>query len=285
MSWLSEYKNSLKMIEVEEIFDLYFYRPIAFILVKIVYHTSITPNQLTLTAIVMGLIGGYFYAHGKPTEPSLFYALFNILDCSDGMLARIKKNGTFTGRIIDGLADYIAAVAIFIGIGIGFCNNTDAPSFWWGILVLSGLSNIVHSVLVDYYRNRFLDHVLDRQNTLDTDHLAFQQEYDSIKNQKNKWFDKMLLGLYLRYTAFQNKMTKPDTQNKKKIAAGTYFLYNKSIIRYWIILGPTTQISILIICSIINRFDIFFGIMIIGFNILALVNWFIQRNIDKKMIA
>lgn len=62
MSWYSEYKKSLKSIEVEEIFDLFFYRPLAFILVKIIYPTNITPNQLTIGAIIMGIIGGIFYA-------------------------------------------------------------------------------------------------------------------------------------------------------------------------------------------------------------------------------
>ncbi len=46
--------------------------------------------------------------------------LYNIIDCSDGQLARLKKNGTHTGRIIDGSADYITAAFVFIGLGIGF---------------------------------------------------------------------------------------------------------------------------------------------------------------------
>lgn len=66
MSWYSDYKKSLKMLEVEEIFDLFFYRPLAFILVKIIYRSNITPNQLTIGAIIMGIIGGIFYAQGSP---------------------------------------------------------------------------------------------------------------------------------------------------------------------------------------------------------------------------
>ncbi len=278
------------MIEVEEVFDLYFYRPIAFLLVKIIYQTNITPNQVTLAAIVMGLIGGYFYAHGTPLSPTpfiwgaVFYALFNILDCSDGQLARLKKNGTYTGRIIDGLADYIAAVAVFVGIGIGFCNHTDNPKFWWIVLLMSGISNIIQSVLVDYYRNRFLDYVLERKSTFEEDLQEFKNEYEKIKDQKNKGFDRLLIRLYLRYSAFQHTVsTKSDETAHNKISPDTYFRMNKSIIRSWVILGPTTQITLLIICSICNRFDIFFGIMIIAFNILALVNWLYQKNIDKKL--
>ena len=121
MSWFAEYKKSLKMIEVEEFFDLFFYRPLAFILVKTVYRTNITPNQLTLIAILFGLIAGFVYSMGTDyfVCGAICFALYNIIDCSDGQLARIKKNGTHAGRIVDGLADYISTAAVFIGIGIG----------------------------------------------------------------------------------------------------------------------------------------------------------------------
>ncbi len=289
MSWYSDYKKSLKMIEVEEIFDLFFYRPLAFLLVKIIYPTNITPNQLTIGAIIMGIIGGFFYAHGTPLSPepfiigALFFMMFNILDCSDGQLARLKKNGTRTGRIIDGVADYIAVTAIYIGIGIGFANNTDTPALWWTLLALTGLSNTIHAILVDYYRNRFLDYVLERKSTFEEDLEEFRQEYNAIKDNKSKWFDRAIIGVYLKYMGLQNNLAAKKTNEKLfKATPEEYYKKNKTIIRFWVFLGPTSQVSTLILCSIFNRFDIFFGIMIVVFNIIALINWLAQRSIDKQ---
>ncbi len=292
MSWYSDYKKSLKMLEVEEIFDLFFYRPLAFILVKIIYRSNITPNQLTIGAIIMGIIGGIFYAQGSPLSPeyfiigALFFMMFNILDCSDGQLARLKKNGTRTGRIIDGVADYIAVTAVYIGIGIGFANNTDNPALYWGLLALTGASNTIHAILVDYYRNRFLDYVLERKSTFEEDLDEFRQEYENIKNQKGKWFDRAIISLYLKYSGFQNNIAaKKSSEKLFKATPSQYLAKNKTIIRSWVFLGPTSQITTLILCSVFNRFDIFFWIMIVGFNIIALCNWLIQKSIDKKMIA
>jgi phosphatidylglycerophosphate synthase len=289
MSWYLDYKKSLKMIEVEEIFDLFFYRPLAFLLVKIIYSTNITPNQLTIGAIIMGIIGGFFYANGTPMSPepfmigALFFMMFNILDCSDGQLARLKKNGTRTGRIIDGVADYIAVTAIYIGIGIGFANHTDTPTLWWTLLALTGASNTIHAILVDYYRNRFLDYVLERKSTFEEDLEEFRQEYNAIKNQKNKWFDRAIINLYLKYSVFQNKLAaKKSTEKLFKADPAQYYEKNKTIIRFWVFLGPTSQVSALIICSFFNRFDIFFWMMIVGFNSIALLNWLVQRNIDRQ---
>ncbi|MFZ4399045.1 MAG: CDP-alcohol phosphatidyltransferase family protein [Bacteroidales bacterium] len=289
MSWYSDYKKSLKMIEVEEIFDLFFYRPLAFILVKIIYPTNITPNQLTIAAIIMGVIGGFFYAHGSPLFPeyfiigSLFYMMFNILDCSDGQLARLKKNGTRTGRIIDGVADYIAVTAVYIGIGLGFADNTDNPPLYWFLLALTGASNTIHAILVDYYRNRFLDYVLERKSTFEEDLEEFRQEYEIIRNQKGKWFDRAIIYLYLKYSSFQNNLAAKKSNEKLfKASPADFLAKNKLIIRSWVFLGPTSQVTALILCSVFNRFDIFFWIMIIGFNSIAIINWLIQKNIDKK---
>src|SRR5664280_3556934 len=95
MNWYREYKNSLKMAEAEEVIDLVLYRPLAFLVVISVYNTKIKPNHLTLTAMVMGILGGCLYSIGSHLTciaGAIFYLLFNIFDCSDGQLARIKKN-------------------------------------------------------------------------------------------------------------------------------------------------------------------------------------------------
>ncbi len=289
MSWYSDYKKSLKMLEVEEIFDLFFYRPLAFLLVKLIYPTNITPNQLTIGAIIMGIIGGIFYAQGTPLSPepfvigAFFFMMFNILDCSDGQLARLKKNGTHTGRIIDGLADYIAILAIYIGIGIGFANNNDNPLLYWGLLALAGASITIQAILVDYYRNRFLDYVLERKSTFGENMDEFREEYEIIKNKKGKWFEKTIIHIYLTYSNFQNKLTSKKRKEKLLIATSSEFLaQNNIIIRFWVLIGPTSQVTALILCSVFNRFDIYFWIMIAGFNSVALINWLIQRIIDKK---
>jgi len=289
MSWLTEYKNSLKMSEVEEVFDIIFYRPLAFLLVKLVYYTNITPNHLTLTAIALGVTGGYFYSCGTETScmiGALFYLLFNIFDCSDGQLARLKKNGTPGGRLIDGIADYIAAVAIYVGIAIGFANKPGQPSHMIILLAISGISIIIQEALVDYYRTRFLDYVLERKNTFDEGMEEFRNEYKNLQNQKGKWFDKAIIYLYLEYSIVQRKLAaKRKGEKLFKASPMEYYNKNRRIIRFWVTMGPTAKISALIICSLFCRFDIFFWIVIGFFNALAAALLIIQLQIDKHFIS
>src|SRR3974377_865154 len=117
MSLKEEYISSLKSFDVEEIIDLLIYRPLSFLLVKLIYPTNLTPNQLSVFAMILGILAGVFYGIG--THQFIIFAaasffMCNIFDCADGQLARLKKNGTRVGRIIDGLIDYVTAISTFV---------------------------------------------------------------------------------------------------------------------------------------------------------------------------
>ena len=56
MSLISEFKQSLKTVDSEEILDLVIFRPISFLFVKLIYNTNITPNQISSVALVFGIL-------------------------------------------------------------------------------------------------------------------------------------------------------------------------------------------------------------------------------------
>jgi len=284
VNWLEEYRKSLKMKEVEEIPDLLFYRPVAFLLVRVIYRTEITPNQISLFAIVMGIFAGYFYSLGQTlyfTVGALFFLAFNILDCSDGQLARLKKNGTPVGRIIDGISDYIATVAVYLGILFGFALRSDDHSYWVIMLALAGISNIIHGIFVDFYRTRFIDYLRGR-STFDNDIQEFEKEYESIKHQKSKILERLVLLVYFRYSSLQRFLVARKKKTRSFITTPEeYYRKNRYIIRLWLLMGPTAQVTTIIICSLLNRFDIFIWIVVGVFNSLAFILWIAQKIIDS----
>lgn len=286
MNWIQEYKKSLKMKEVEEIFDLIIYRPLAFLFVRAVYKTRITPDNITVAAIFMGVIAGCFYSAGTPASfktAALFYMAFNIFDCSDGQLARLKKNGTSVGRLIDGLADYAATIAVYIGLAAGFALKSPGQIYWLLLLAATGATTIIHGMLVDYYRTRFLNYVCGQKNNFERDNEEYKKELDLIRNEKGKWFDRMVLIIYLKYSSLQRLLVSRKKTRLFSTTPEEYYQKNKTIIRFWVILGPTTQLTVLVICSFIDRFDIFIWIIFAGFNCLAAVLWPFQKIIDRTI--
>jgi len=81
--------------------------------------TSITPNQISLLMILMGIIGGVFLAmpgYVNGLLGVLFLHLFLILDCTDGEVARIKRKVSSKGKFLDLIANDIVFVSIFSGL-------------------------------------------------------------------------------------------------------------------------------------------------------------------------
>jgi phosphatidylglycerophosphate synthase len=287
--WFSEYKQSLKMAEVEEAIDLFFYRPLAFLLVKSIYKTKITPDQLTIGAMVLGLTGGFFYAFGlrqTSIAGAIFYILFIVFDCSDGQLARLKKNGTKIGRLLDGIADYIVVAAIYIGFAIGYAEKGRQPFTLLVVLALSGLSITIQSLLVDYYRTRFLDIVLNHTNTFKDGINEYRTEYLKLKKQKGKWLERNIILIYLFYSKVQRSVIgKRKRESPINVSTQDYYKKNRAMIRLWLIMGPSAIRTWLIVCSFIGRFEIYFWITIVVFNILALILGVIQHQIDKTYMT
>lgn len=286
MSWYAEYKKSLKMATVEEYIDLVFYRPLAFLLVKSIYSTRIKPDNLTFAAIVTGLAAAVFYALGHfwaAKTGAILYALFIVLDCSDGQLARLKKNGSPIGRIVDGAADYMVVTAVYIGIAISFSRDTTVPAVMLGWLFLSGVSTVIQSMLVDFYRTRFLDIVVKRQNTFSDGIIEYRKEYLKLKGLKDKWLEKRIIYLYLLYSKLQSKLT--PRRHKIEfydVSPEEYFRKNNVIIRFWVLIGPSASRTALIICTFLKRFDLYLWITIGVFNILVILLLITQHTIDKS---
>ena len=283
-----EFKSSLKHIIFDETLTLYILRPIAFIFVKLIYKTKITPNQVSLMTIITGIISGFIFSKGTATyfiiAGSLhFFCL--VLDCVDGMIARLKNSGSAVGRIIDGVADYSVGVAVFIGYGIGLSNAGYHVPFGlsvshWTLLAISAVSWIFHSMIVDYYRVEFMAHGLGMIKSTWKAKKHFKEELKTIKHDKGKILDKVMIALYLGYSHLQLfRLGKEEVYDQK-----TYYEKNKVLIHLWFWIGPTAQAFVMILSAILFKPIIFFGYMIIVANIWMIVLWIIQARVNKKIL-
>jgi len=288
MTWLQEYKRGLKSVAVEELLDLLLYRPLAFLLVKAIARTPVTPNQLTLLSMVFGVIGGAFLAFGTPAgcaAGAVLYFLYNVVDCSDGQLARLKHSGSHLGRILDGVADYVASTAAYVGIGIGYASASDTPLALWALTAAAGFSNATQSGLLDFYRNRYLEVTGVRRSAGGEEQRAFRAEYEALRSQRGRTMEKILVGVYVLYCRIQERVTGGEKGGERAWNADPegYVRANRIIMRCWTILGPTTQWSLLIVCGFLDRMDIYlWGIAGVG-NVLAIILTFAQRRTNARL--
>jgi CDP-alcohol phosphatidyltransferase len=279
MSLLSEYKSSLKNVAVEEYVDLVIFRPLAFAFVKAIYATRLTPNQVTLLSMIVGVSSGVFFALGVPAAIILGGILLGaatVLDCADGQLARLKKNGTHLGRVLDGVVDYVYTISAFVGIALGCRNGSMGPWLWWGFVAAAGASYAVQAGLLDYYRNEYLAHVCGKRGFLHEELGEMSAEQEKLALEKGRYIEKFLLLVYLRYSKFQNQLTageKPEAAERSP----SYAEENSVMIRLWSLNGTSTHVFVLILCALANRVDFFLWYILIFGSVYYLALHIIQK--------
>jgi len=100
----------------DQLFNTYFMRPIAGLVVAILARTPITPNQVTILNLVIFVIACALLialpAHTGGLIAIGVLELSYLLDCTDGMLARHKGLASKEGHLFDFFTDEIKAVLL-----------------------------------------------------------------------------------------------------------------------------------------------------------------------------
>jgi hypothetical protein len=144
---------------VEEWADLHFFRPVGIRIARALQPTGISPDQVTLWSLVIGLVAGHLFAYRDPWTNVIGFGLFivsDVFDSADGQLARLRGTSTRLGRALDGASDSIR----FINLYFHLIYRLIHAGFWWpGAFLLgaaAGLAHTYQSAAVDFVRNAFL---------------------------------------------------------------------------------------------------------------------------------
>jgi phosphatidylglycerophosphate synthase len=282
MNWFVEYKKSLKNINAEEVLDIYLFRPFAFIIVKLFYSLPLTPNHYSFASFVSGMTAAYFFYTGQLQWGAFFFFMFAVLDCCDGMQARMKKNGTEFGRFIDGLVDYTCNFACYIALAFGldqmYPNIYFLPTFW--LVILAGLGKAIHSFLYDHYLMEYMAHEKGEVGFVDNELTNIKEKIDSLKNDpKATLIRKMILWAYYGYSSLQAG----KKSQIKKYDSHLYVQYNLKLIQFWGLIGPAWHVLILIVALFLNFPAMLFSYAIVTSNLWMIFMIIYQQNIFKKL--
>lgn len=286
MSLYKEYKKSLKIVAAEEFFDLILFRPLAFLLVKGISSTRITPNQLTFAGILFFLAAGICISTGSVgavLAAGLLIGAGNVLDCADGQLARVNQAGSEFGRILDGIGDYVSAIALFIGIGMWGSSQSYDPFIWWVIVFAAGVTYGWQASLVDYYRNEFIMHVEGKQDFTDDEIKKSRDKLRKIKDVKGKRFNRFMLSSYIIYTTLQTKVQPKQVKIDMSLSE-EYVKNNSFLLRLWCFNGTATPKFLSVVFCFFNRLDLFIAYVLVIGTLWSLFLLVLQKKAEKKIL-
>ncbi|MHB8054740.1 MAG: CDP-alcohol phosphatidyltransferase family protein [Candidatus Aminicenantales bacterium] len=105
-------------LQINKVFN----RPAASLIVRALFKTKVTPNQITVASFLIGLAGAGCFAlatRGSFVVGGLLAELSSIVDCADGMLARARGTSNDFGAYLDLLLDRINEYFLIIGVILG----------------------------------------------------------------------------------------------------------------------------------------------------------------------
>jgi phosphatidylglycerophosphate synthase len=214
--FLAEMRSTYKSMDTEEKWDIYVVRPIGFVEACFCRWLHIHPNAITIVSIIFGAASGYFFFPGNRTMVligalMLFFA--NTLDSADGQLARMTKQYTMLGRVLDGFAGDVWFFSIYLFMLIRmYTLPIPFTSVPWGILgvavvAVCGLHfHSTQTTIADYYRNIHLHFLAGR------DYSELVRSADLTARRKaitswRGWFEWLWLFFYAAYTRKQERLT------------------------------------------------------------------------------
>lgn len=229
------FKDSLKSMDTEETFDLIFYRPIGYMWALLAKKLGVTPNAITIASIFIGIGAGVCFFFNENCEPWFNFFWWNLIgvflliwadsfDSADGQLARMTKQYSRLGRILDGVSGDFWFAAIYVGICLR--ENMTSEFFmahkWviWVVAVITGVFHGIQAAMGDYYRQFHL-YFLKGEDGSELERADLLKEKLSSLNWKSNFWQKLTLTFYTNYTVGQESRT-PLMQKLRELLRARY---------------------------------------------------------------
>ncbi len=131
-------------LETDSFVDRNFNRPAGRWASKILIHTRVSPNQISLVATSVGVFAAWCFTRGLPhwmILGAILLQLSAVIDCVDGDIARMLYKESAAGKWLDLGGDQLVHLCLFAGIGVGLhqMNNASGPTLWLGLAAALGV--------------------------------------------------------------------------------------------------------------------------------------------------
>lgn len=221
------YRDTLKSADTEEHIDLAFYRPIGYMWACLAARLGIKPNAITIASIFLGIAAGiafYFNNLWVNIAGMLLLVWANSFDSADGQLARMTKQYSRLGRILDGMAGDLWFATIYVAICLRENVTSDFfmshPWLIWVIAVITGICHAKQAAMADYYRQFHL-YFLKGEDGSELDSSENLEKRCADTPWRGHFWSKLTQLVYLNYTRNQEVMT-PQMQRMRRLIAARW---------------------------------------------------------------
>lgn len=293
---MPRFADVLKSREVEDPVNLWLHRPLAYAFCRLVYRTSITPNQITLLAILLGLLASVCWVVG--TERAMVWGgalLWSsaIMDGADGILARARNIQSAFGRALDGSADWIVGLSSVLAC-VYHLYQTGTQSFILWLAIPTALLTVLQFNLFDFYKEAHLH--LTRQERRREGHNIEEVERlcasDEVRTAA--WYIRWSMVLYADYTRLQNRIIDFTNPNAHRLltstartprAADVYRKENRGAMQCWKALSTAPHAYLFAIFGMLDRLDLYILFRLSVMSAIMLIAFALQHSATERTLV
>ncbi len=243
--------------------------------IRLLYPTSVTPNQITFLSLVFGLASAGFYVSGIPDALvwgaiSLYGKVF--FDNVDGNLARVRGTASRFGRFLDSLTDFLVTALVYIAVTAHLVRTTAMPEYW--VLGLLGLvACLLQSTFFVFYLVNYTSRVGSYEKNRVDETITEEDRHKVEEGQTDSW-DLRLQTLFVWVYGWQDKaVEKLDTlfRSFARISNNDEAWYSDRKFLAWISpLCLCTNNVMLVIFSLLDQLELFLILLVSFMNLYAL---------------
>ena len=287
-------EDTYKARDVEEIIDIHLYRPWGYALALGARKLRITPNQISVVGMIVGLASGHMFMYTDPWLNAIgvfLWMLGQALDGADGQLARMTDTRSRLGRMLDGISDSVKFASLYLPVGY---RMYEASGDLWvfAVVVFAGLTHSYQSSLADFYRNAYLFFV-EKPGKAEFESSKRLLEDKKKLSWRNDFTERFLMGAYITYTRRQERFSRRSGYLYERarelygceIPENVKTLYrklNRKLLKYYNALTTNTRMIVFFASLLLGNFWIFFTFEIIGLNALMIL---MMTRVQKKADA
>lgn len=291
-------EKTFKSADTEEWWDVHFTRPLGYWWAVLFMKLSVTPNVVTIMAMIIGAIGGILFAFDDLTVNLIGMALVvlaNLFDSADGQLARMTNQCSRFGRILDGFCGDVWFFFIYAALCWRLQEAGWSPFIVWPFAAIVGVYHALQSSTSDYYRNTHL-YMLKGESGSELDNSEkLTEQYKKLTLKENFW-NKWALYHYIDFTKRQEGNTRHLQQLFRLIRTkfgGTppeslkeeFLTGSRPLMKWTNILTFNTRTAFLFFSLIIDLPWLYFMFEMTVLNLLWFyMNWS-HESLSKRLVA
>lgn len=266
---------SFKAYEIEELADVYFFRPLGLILARAARALKMSPAGVTAASAAAGVAGGaLLYREDVALAGASLIVFHSVLDSADGQLARMTGRESELGRLLDGLAGFAMHAAVYVAIMAAAIARGALVSQVIVFGMLAAVATLAHAQMYDYHRSAYVRVALkgraERQPS-----RGLVRVYEAVEG----W-------LAWSHRPVEQALARRSSNGiVGETDRARYRQCFYSPVRGWNALGDNTRIYAVCALAWFQHLDFLFAFVLVPMNILfgLLVLW--QARADRRFLA